>query len=81
MESYSTEIWSNGKVVLAIDNLPDMILGLADRTIVEWYRQLAVSSKWAAFCKNFDEGRFKCASIPHAGYILRVIKRNENDDV
>lgn len=81
MESYSTEVWCKGEVVLAISDLPDAILGLTDRTIVSWYRELAAANKWAAFCKNFDEGRFRCASIPHAGYVLRVIKRNENDDV
>lgn len=81
MESYSTEVWRKGEVVLAINDLPDSILRLNDRTIVNWYQELTAASKWAAFCKNFDEGRFRCASILHAGYVLRVIKRNENDDV
>lgn len=81
MESYSTEVWRKGEVVLAINDLPDTILGLADGTIVSWYRELTDASKWTAFCKNFDEGRFRCASIPHAGYVLRVIKRNGNDKV
>jgi|GEM_PF-5509890 len=81
MESYSTEVWHKGEVVLAINNLPDAILRIADRTVLNWYRDLAGSRKWDAFCKNFDEGRFRCASIPHAGYVLRVIKRNENDNV
>jgi hypothetical protein len=81
MESYSTEVWSNGELVLAIDDAPDLILGLSHKNIVGWYRQLANSSKWAAFCGNFDAGRFRRASIPHAGYVLRVIKRNGNDNV
>lgn len=81
MESYSTEVWSNGQVVLAIDNVPDFILGLTERPIVEWYREFSNSNKWSTFCKNFDEGRFRCASISHAGYVLRVIKRNGNDNV
>lgn len=81
MESYSTEVWQKGEVVFAIDNLPDAILRITDRTVLDWYRDLADSNKWHAFCKNFDEGRFRCASIPHAGYVLRVIKRNGNDNV
>lgn len=81
MEEYVTEVWSGGERIVSLNDMPHALLRISNKSIANLYGELSRTSKWESFCTRFDEGRFRSGCINHANHVLRVIKRNNDDDV